>query len=245
MTAETAPAPRGQALPSVLGPIRPRPRWTELRLLGLVAIDARGRQRLARGNGRRPLPAVRRPGSWHLPRCPARRPRRPGPGRPADRSDPVADDRAARRDLAAADGAAAAGPGQPDVLRDRRSGSPQVQLVWLLISLAVMTTLAIVVRSDSWLRRYKYTWAAAGVGAAAADLRARHRDQRPAADPPARAAQRSADRAVEGDPGRLPGRLPVGEPRPAGRAGHPGRAAAPSAASRISHRWSRCGRSPS
>ena len=43
-------------------------------------------------------------------------------------------------------------------------GLAQVQLVWLLISLAVMTTLAIVVRSDSWLRRYKYTWAAAGVG---------------------------------------------------------------------------------
>jgi cell division protein FtsW (lipid II flippase) len=28
----------------------------------------------------------------------------------------------------------------------------------------VATTLGIVVRSDSWLRRYKYTWAAAGVG---------------------------------------------------------------------------------
>ena len=26
------------------------------------------------------------------------------------------------------------------------------------------TTLGIVVRSDSWLRRYKYTWAAVGVG---------------------------------------------------------------------------------
>ncbi len=43
-------------------------------------------------------------------------------------------------------------------------GLAGVQLVWLLISLAVITTLAIVVRSDTWLRRYKYTWAAAGIG---------------------------------------------------------------------------------
>jgi len=43
-------------------------------------------------------------------------------------------------------------------------GLGRVQLLWLLCALAVATTLGIVVRSDSWLRRYKYTWAAAGVG---------------------------------------------------------------------------------
>jgi cell division protein FtsW (lipid II flippase) len=43
-------------------------------------------------------------------------------------------------------------------------GLGQVQLVWLLLALGVATTLGIVVRSDSWLRRYKYTWAAVGVG---------------------------------------------------------------------------------
>ena len=43
-------------------------------------------------------------------------------------------------------------------------GLAQVQLVWLLVALTVATTLGIVVRSDTWLRRYKYTWAAAGVG---------------------------------------------------------------------------------
>ena len=43
-------------------------------------------------------------------------------------------------------------------------GLAQVQLVWLLVALTVATTLGIVVRSDAWLRRYKYTWAAAGVG---------------------------------------------------------------------------------
>ena len=43
-------------------------------------------------------------------------------------------------------------------------GLAQVQLIWLLGALIVATTLAIVVRSDRWLRRYKYTWAAVGVG---------------------------------------------------------------------------------
>ena len=43
-------------------------------------------------------------------------------------------------------------------------GLAQVQLVWLLLALTIATTLGIVVRSDAWLRRYKYTWAAAGVG---------------------------------------------------------------------------------
>jgi cell division protein FtsW (lipid II flippase) len=38
-----------------------------------------------------------------------------------------------------------------------------VQLLWLVMAIAIATTLGIVVRSDSWLRRYKYTWAAAGV----------------------------------------------------------------------------------
>ena len=43
-------------------------------------------------------------------------------------------------------------------------GLAEVQLIWLLLALIVATTLGIVVRSDSWLRRYKYTWAAVGVG---------------------------------------------------------------------------------
>jgi cell division protein FtsW (lipid II flippase) len=42
-------------------------------------------------------------------------------------------------------------------------GLAEVQLVWLSLSLILAGTLAIVVRSDLWLRQYKYTWAAAGV----------------------------------------------------------------------------------
>jgi len=42
-------------------------------------------------------------------------------------------------------------------------GLADVQLVWLVLSIGLATTLAIVVRSDRWLRMYKYTWAATGV----------------------------------------------------------------------------------
>ena len=47
--------------------------------------------------------------------------------------------------------------------RGETIGLGQVQLVWLVLGIAVATTLGIVVRSDTWLRRYKYTWAAVGI----------------------------------------------------------------------------------
>jgi cell division protein FtsW (lipid II flippase) len=49
-------------------------------------------------------------------------------------------------------------------LGDSTLGLGDVQLIWLLLGLAIATTLGIVVRSDSWLRQYKYTWAAVGIG---------------------------------------------------------------------------------
>ena len=49
----------------------------------------------------------------------------------------------------------------------------QLQLAWLLVALAVISVLAVAVRSDAWLRTYKYSWAALGVAAAARDVRAR------------------------------------------------------------------------
>jgi cell division protein FtsW (lipid II flippase) len=42
-------------------------------------------------------------------------------------------------------------------------GLGDVQLVWLVLAISVATTIGITVRSDSWLRRYKYTWATAGI----------------------------------------------------------------------------------
>jgi cell division protein FtsW (lipid II flippase) len=42
-------------------------------------------------------------------------------------------------------------------------GLGQLQLGWLLVALVVVTVLALTVCSDAWLRTYKYTWAAAGI----------------------------------------------------------------------------------
>ncbi|TAK03070.1 MAG: FtsW/RodA/SpoVE family cell cycle protein [Chloroflexota bacterium] len=43
-------------------------------------------------------------------------------------------------------------------------GLGTTQLVWLVLSIAVITVIAAFIRSDAWLRLYKYTWAAFGVG---------------------------------------------------------------------------------
>ena len=51
----------------------------------------------------------------------------------------------------------------PQNLAGSLGGLARTQLVWLLLGLAVIAVLAIAVRSDVWLRRYKYTWAAVGV----------------------------------------------------------------------------------
>jgi cell division protein FtsW (lipid II flippase) len=51
----------------------------------------------------------------------------------------------------------------PQSLGGQFGGLADTQLAWLLLSLGIVTVLAIVVRSDAWLRLYKYTWAAAGI----------------------------------------------------------------------------------
>jgi cell division protein FtsW (lipid II flippase) len=52
----------------------------------------------------------------------------------------------------------------PQDLGGALGGLGQTQLVWLLIAITIATALAVGVRSDSWLRLYKYSWAAAGIG---------------------------------------------------------------------------------
>ncbi len=42
-------------------------------------------------------------------------------------------------------------------------GLGQLQLAWLLVAMGVIAVLGLLVRSDTWLRTYKYTWAAAGI----------------------------------------------------------------------------------
>jgi len=161
MTAGTTGA-TGFALPGVLAAIRPRPRWTETRLLALVAIvtvvgsvslgltltsefapyDARGLVIY--------LAAL---GIAHLAQILAGR-----------RSDQVLLPvvgmlggislllmQRLPQDLVTID------------LGSTTLGLGDVQLVWLVLAIAVATTIGIVVRSDSWLRRYKYTWAAIGI----------------------------------------------------------------------------------
>lgn len=51
----------------------------------------------------------------------------------------------------------------PQTLAGSLGGLARTQLVWLVIGLAIVGGLAVVVRNDVWLRRYKYTWAAVGV----------------------------------------------------------------------------------
>ena len=152
---------------------------------------------------------------------------------------------AARRHLAAAHGAAAAGPRHPDVLRRRarpRRGPARLAAPRRSI---VATTLAIVVRSDRWLRRYKYTWAAVGVGLLLLTFVFGTEINGAAADAPARAVQRPAVRAAQGHPRRLPRRATC--PRTGRCSSSRTRGSARSACRRCrtSRRWSRCGRSPS
>ena len=51
----------------------------------------------------------------------------------------------------------------PQDLAGRFGGLAPTQLSWLVIGLVIVAGLAVAVRNDVWLRRYKYTWAAAGV----------------------------------------------------------------------------------
>jgi cell division protein FtsW (lipid II flippase) len=52
----------------------------------------------------------------------------------------------------------------PQDLAGRLGGLAQTQLLWLVIGLTIVAVMAVAVRNDVWLRRYKYTWAAVGVG---------------------------------------------------------------------------------
>ncbi len=162
MTAEAGRVLTGRTTPRVLGPIRPRPRWLELRLLSLVAI--------ALVLGSLSLGATIE-GSFRLYDAGAL-----AIYLAALLVAHVAQVLAGRRTDQVLLPAVAMLGGISLLLMQRlpqdlvtqtffgtQYGLGQVQLLWLLCALAVATTLGIVVRSDSWLRRYKYTWAAAGV----------------------------------------------------------------------------------
>ena len=166
MSAGHAPAidrRRTTGLPGIVGHIRPRPRWVEARLLGLVAITlVVGSLSLGATTGGH----VRLAEPIQLMLYLA-----------ALAGAHVAQVLAGRRTDQVLLPVVAMLGGISLLLMERLPqdlvvqgwfgasvGLATVQLVWLLLAVAITTTLAIVVRSDAWLRRYKYTWAAAGVG---------------------------------------------------------------------------------
>lgn len=51
----------------------------------------------------------------------------------------------------------------PQTLAGGSAGLATTQLLWLSLSVMVISILATFVRSDAWLRLYKYTWAAGGI----------------------------------------------------------------------------------
>ena len=131
------------------------------------------------------------------------------------------------------------------MLGDTTLGLADVQLMWLVLALAVATTLG----DRGPLRRLAAPLQVhLGGGrhrAAAADLRLRVGRRRPAADAAPRAVRRPAVRAAQGDPRGVPGRLPLGEPPAARSSRTRGSGRSACRRCRTSRRWSRCGRSPS
>jgi cell division protein FtsW (lipid II flippase) len=151
------------AMPRVLGPIRPRPRWQEFRLLviAVVALVVGSVSLGATETGRFGLYDpwglgiyLATLGLAHLAQVLA--------GRRTDQlllpavgllggislllMERLPQDLVVQRFFGTAFGLA------------------EVQLIWLVLAISIATVLGIVVRSDSWLRQYKYTWAAVGVG---------------------------------------------------------------------------------
>lgn len=167
MTAGNPPASgstsgSGVALPHILGPIRPRPRMTEAKLFALVALTLLvGRVSLSlTERGTFELADARGLGVYlgvllaaHVAQVLAGR-----------RSDQVLLPTVGLlggislllmqrlpQDLVTLDVAGST------------LGLGDVQLLWLCLAIVGATTIGLVVRSDRWLRRYKYTWAVVGI----------------------------------------------------------------------------------
>jgi cell division protein FtsW (lipid II flippase) len=164
-----SPAPPAAfALPRILGPIRPRPRWREARLLAIVAVTIL-------------VGSVSLALAQRAPDAP------PGGLEPAEPFHlavylgvlliaHLAQVLAGRRTDQVLLPAVGLLGGISLLLMERLPqnlvvqtigstdlGLADVQLIWLVLSISIAATLAIVVRSDRWLRLYKYTWAAVGV----------------------------------------------------------------------------------
>ena len=232
VTARERSRARATALPRILGPIRPRPRWTEARLLALAAIALRRRQPVAasrRSTGRvRPRQRTRVSASTSAPSRLAHVAQVLA-GRRTDQvllpvvgllggislllmqRLPAGPGHARRGRFGARPGRCPAGLAGP---RDRRRDDPRDRRALRCVAAPLQ------VHVGGGRHR-----------AAAPDLHLRRRRRGPAADAPPGPDQRSAVRAAQGHPRRLPRGLPLREPAAADRAGHAPRAApAPAAA---------------
>ncbi|MFL5755354.1 MAG: FtsW/RodA/SpoVE family cell cycle protein [Chloroflexota bacterium] len=166
---------RSSALPGILRLVRPRTRWRELALLGLVAVAlVVGSISLgATAHARPGLDAGRVPQAADLRLMDAR-----GLGiylaalLVAHLAFVLAGRRTDQVLLPAVGMLGGIGlllmQRLPQDLVTQSFGSTdlglgQLQLAWLVLAIGVATVVGIVVRSDSWLRLYKYTWAAAGI----------------------------------------------------------------------------------
>ncbi|HEY3073211.1 MAG TPA: FtsW/RodA/SpoVE family cell cycle protein [Candidatus Limnocylindrales bacterium] len=157
------------ALPPILGGIRPRPRWRELALLALVALTltvgaiSLGSTLVARSAERGaaiPKGAFAPYGAAllvvYLGALLAAHVAQVLAGRRTDQVLLPAVGMLGGISLLLMERL-------PQDLAGQFGGLAQTQLAWLFVAIAITTVLAITVRSDSWLRLYKYTWAAAGV----------------------------------------------------------------------------------
>jgi cell division protein FtsW (lipid II flippase) len=170
MTAGATSGARPIGLPPIFGSIRPRPRWRELWLLAVVAVTlivgaiSLGATLVARSTQRgtaipdgafAPYGAVLL--AIYLGMLLAAHVAQVLAGRRTDQVLLPAVGMLGGLSLLLMERL-------PQSLAGQFGGLAQTQLVWLLVAIGITTTLAIVVRSDNWLRLYKYTWAAAGVG---------------------------------------------------------------------------------
>ncbi len=158
----TASAARARQTSGLLGPIRPRARWTEARLLALVALalivgsislNLTVSGELAPYDVAGLVTYLVALGAAHLAQVLAGR-----------RSDQIL-----LPTMGMLGGLSLLLMQRlpqelvTNEIAGRTLGLGQVQLMWLVLGIAIAATVGIVVRSDTWLRRYKYTWAAVGI----------------------------------------------------------------------------------
>lgn len=164
-----APASARPALPSILGPIRPRPRGRESRLLLLVALtiltgsvslglakgvtDPGESAGLSLANPTHLLVYLGLIGLAHLALILS--------GRRVDQVLLPATAMLGGISLLLMERLPQTQVRQ--TLGPWTLGLGDIQLGWLVLSFGLATVLAVTVRNDRWLRTYKYTWAAAGV----------------------------------------------------------------------------------